>query len=428
MTPPLLLRLTEVFFAQIFMGIYVYLLIDFKAPFLKWKRTWLFAALLILAVNLLIIFFFGYSEAYLKVWPLTLTIPYVAITFMASSSRKLYVMFNLFTVMYIAVFSIVTGMTASRLSGEDWAQLPAHIICLAAGLFMVLRLRKPFLKTAKLLEKGWALICCMPLLIVVLCLICLPQIMGEGSVVFIFVSYISLVTGLFIYLLIYRFFIKVIEEQTASHQEDILRVRRKNAEDRLRLAGENKALLLKYRDTVVSAIDSLEKEASSGRDTEAALDRLSKTADLLSAGHGRRYCRPETLNTVLDQYARRAEEKGISMTVEANISREFDVNETELAVVLSNALSNAEEACMSIPRQERRAVSVVINSRGRQIAAEITNTCRGQVSFDENQLPVSQRGLGHGIGVKSMEAFCRDNGGILSFSQDGDTFSVRILV
>lgn len=38
------------------------------------------------------------------------------------------------------------------------------------------------------------------------------------------------------------------------------------------------------------------------------------------------------------------------------------------------------------------------------------------------------RGRGHGIGVKSMSSFARDNGGTLDFSQDNGRFTIRLLV
>lgn len=428
MTPLLILQITDVFLAQIFMGAYVYLLTDFRSPAGKWRALWFAAVSLIVAVNIAVIISFGYYEAYRKVWGITLTLPYIAVSFLVSSLRRLNVMFNLFTVMFIAAFSLVTGTAAYRLTGEPWTYLPAHILCLAAGLFMVLRLRQPFLKASELLKKSWALLCCIPMLIVAICIICIGRISSGDSLLFLILAYIIIAAGCFIYCIIYRFFINVLEEQDTIYHENILRLRKKNAENRLKAAAESRELLSRCRDIVLSSIYSLEKEASSGLEIDESLLQLSRAADSLAGLRLRSYCRQPAVNTVLDEYARRAAEENISMSVEADLSQDFDVNETQLAVVLSNALSNALEACVELSEKEPRDISVRLTSRGGQVAAEISNTCGSAVVFDEDHMPVSARGRGHGIGVKSMSSFARDNGGTLDFSQDNGRFTIRLLV
>lgn len=163
--------LAEVLLAQTFMAIYVYLLTYFKKPAEVSKTIWIASAAAILVLNMLIVFLCGYHEAYRKIWAISLTLPYLIVTTLVSYHKLLQVLFNLLTVMYIACFSVLTGDIAFLLTGRAAYQLISHILCLAAGLILILRLRRPFLKASELLRKGWGALCCVPLTIVLICLL-----------------------------------------------------------------------------------------------------------------------------------------------------------------------------------------------------------------------------------------------------------------
>lgn len=175
-------------------------------------------------------------------------------------------------------------------------------------------------------------------------------------------------------------------------------------------------------------MQNLEDNVSSGLDINESLKQLSGFIEQLKSMKPPVYCSHQLINTVLRAYDKRAEEYDIDMDIHVDLTERFDINETEFAVVLSNALNNAVDACLALSENEPRSISVRLTSRSGQIAAEVTNTFDGNVDFDDNHIPVSAKGHGHGMGTRSMNTFSVNNGGTLDFSCEGNMFTVRLLV
>ena len=66
-----------------------------------------------------------------------------------------------------------------------------------------------------------------------------------------------------------------------------------------------------------------------------------------------RYCENTTVNAVISHFMACAKIESIPMTVSANIPSELSVDELELAIVISNLLENAINACRILPETER---------------------------------------------------------------------------
>ena len=66
-----------------------------------------------------------------------------------------------------------------------------------------------------------------------------------------------------------------------------------------------------------------------------------------------RYCENTTVNAAINHYMACAKMEKISMTVFANIPGGLPVDELELAIVISNLLENAINACRKLPETER---------------------------------------------------------------------------
>ena len=66
-----------------------------------------------------------------------------------------------------------------------------------------------------------------------------------------------------------------------------------------------------------------------------------------------RYCENTTVNAAVSHYMACAKMEKILMTVSANIPSGLSVDELELAIVISNLLENAINACRKLPETER---------------------------------------------------------------------------
>ena len=121
------------------------------------------------------------------------------------------------------------------------------------------------------------------------------------------------------------------------------------------------------------------------------------------------YCENETANLILSAFAQRASRDGISLNAAVTLPPFLLISDSDLCVLLSNALENALHACQNLPAVETAPViSVEGYEQDSRLFLQVANPCAEPVRF-ENGVPISSR-PGHGLGVQSICAFSANNG------------------
>ena len=138
-----------------------------------------------------------------------------------------------------------------------------------------------------------------------------------------------------------------------------------------------------------------------------------------------RYCENTTVNAAVSHYMACAKMEKISMTVSANIPSGLSVDELELAIVISNLLENAINACRKLPETERY-VKLTAKYKN-QLLLEIENSCDRKVILDEDGYPFS-REEDHGIGTRSVVAFVNKTDSEICYLTEGTRFRVRMII
>ena len=92
---------------------------------------------------------------------------------------------------------------------------------------------------------------------------------------------------------------------------------------------------------------------------------------------------------------------------------------------ITGAPIDAINACKALP-QERRTISCKVISYP-NLMLELRNPCAREVVFDSDGLPLSDS-PGHGLGVRSIAAFCQKYGALCQYEQQDGNFSLRILL
>ena len=136
-------------------------------------------------------------------------------------------------------------------------------------------------------------------------------------------------------------------------------------------------------------------------------------------------CENETANLIFSAFFERAGDCGIPMVIRAGISQSIPISESDLCVLLSNALENALHACQR--RKERGLpgeIEVSAYEKDGKLFLQIINSCDADVKF-HNGIPVSDK-PGHGVGVYSICAIVERCHGIYSFSVKDDHFILRV--
>lgn len=156
---------------------------------------------------------------------------------------------------------------------------------------------------------------------------------------------------------------------------------------------------------------------------EAFRDKLEETG---SNSQMKEYTGELMIDAVLSFYADQTDEAGIIMKIRME-APDHSVETAEFAVVLSNALENALNACLKMPKEEIREIRVVSGMNKGQYCLEILNTFAGTVNFDHLGLPVTEE-LGHGFGTQSILYFVKKRNAFLDFHTENGWFRIRLIL
>ena len=159
--------------------------------------------------------------------------------------------------------------------------------------------------------------------------------------------------------------------------------------------------------------------------TEQAQAYIREACAEIESQKVRVFCENETVNLILSAFAGRAEESGVPLRVRAEVPHFIPVAETDLCVLLSNALENALHACQRLRQTgEPCDIELVVYEKSGKFFLQVTNTCPPGVTFEKG-LPVT-REPGHGIGVRSICSIAERYNGMYSLSEKDGRFVLRV--
>ena len=137
------------------------------------------------------------------------------------------------------------------------------------------------------------------------------------------------------------------------------------------------------------------------------------------------YCENEAANLIFSAFAGRARTQETPFDIRAEIPDIIPISDSDLCVLLSNALENALHACKKLRDKGMPAVieASVYEKKGK-LFVQIINSCEEDIIFD-NGIPVTDT-PGHGIGMCSICALVERYGGLYSFTVKDRNFVLRI--
>ena len=192
--------------------------------------------------------------------------------------------------------------------------------------------------------------------------------------------------------------------------------------DTLRTVKEQTAI---YRHDMHHHLRMISSLLASGH-PEQAMAYIQRTAGEIEAIIPRRYCENDMVNLLLGSFQENAERKGVSMSVKASLPDRLNMNDTELCVILSNALENALNATACLPEGEGREIGVFLGDSHGKLLIEIRNPYAGNVLM-ENGVPVAQNRDSH-YGCRSIISVVQRRNGIYSFEAENGRFLLQIAI
>lgn len=158
---------------------------------------------------------------------------------------------------------------------------------------------------------------------------------------------------------------------------------------------------------------------------EQALAYIQEISSEIEANKVTSFCENEVVNLIFSSFAGRAEKHGIPIEIMAAVPQFVPISESDLCVLLSNALENALNACLK--RKERGLdgrIQVCVYERKEKFFLQIMNSCDEDVIFVKG-IPAPKES-GHGIGVRSICAIVEKYRGIYGFQVKDGQFILRV--
>lgn len=132
------------------------------------------------------------------------------------------------------------------------------------------------------------------------------------------------------------------------------------------------------------------------------------------------------IDAVLSYYGDYAESAGISFKVSINLPDELG-DTSELAVMLSNAVENACNACLAMDPDKKREIRLNGGIAARQFLLEVANTYSGEIHLDGKGRPTSRQ-MGHGYGTQSIVSYAEKHNAQLFYKAENGWFSLRFMM
>lgn len=179
-----------------------------------------------------------------------------------------------------------------------------------------------------------------------------------------------------------------------------------------------------YRHDLRHHMQYLSSCVESGR-YEQAQAYIQEISSEIEANKVTNFCENEEVNLIFSAFAGRARRHGIPIEIKAAVPQSVPVSESDLCVLLSNAMENALHACM---KQKEKGlaggIEVSVYERKGKFLLQIINSCGEDVTFVKG-VPVADN-PDHGIGVRSICAIVEKYKGIYMFQLKDGQFILRV--
>lgn len=398
--------------SQVFLGSYVMLMLDFRKPVAIWRTRWIITAVAVVSANLLALLFLNFWDSYLHVDIFTVTLPYIGVTLWCSNHRDFRAVFNMATALFIGcVGTAIANLAELFLWDNEYFSLSVRI---ASFIVMFLVLRRFSITYRNMLHQmnhSWGALCIIP----IVAFISLMYVINHSDSIDPIISSIFICSLLVVcgcsYYLIYLFFDRVQQENRAQYEVELSALQLSALQNRMAAVKAAEDAICTERHDLRHRLQVVAELVARG-DKHTALEFLDTAQKRLDEQKEIRWCRPPVLDVVFSSYFDQAKNQEISVDAQISLPNTLPVNESELAIILANALENAIHANLELPREQRKIHCKMVGTPG--VMLELSNPCTGNVCFDGNGLPMTQR-EGHGLGVQSISAFCRKNKAVCQF-------------
>lgn len=417
-------RALMVLLTQCALGGYMMWQTDFRQPTRRWRMRWL-AMIGALATLHVAVIWWGYFDLYTRLAVFTLVIPYTVATVWCSRYRGLRALFGVANGFFLGCIGGVNGYLAQALA-PSLLWLPILVRLISIGLFSIvlLKLNVAYQSMLRQMDKGWMTLSLIPIFTCLVILYANREFFSDAPFQTAIILYgLVLVCGC-AYFLIYLFFEQVQKGIEARNSQMLLQTQVAAMQVQIKAIHEAEELVRQERHNLRHRLQTVTELVARG-DRQAAMDVIHAAQTRLEEHRLVHWCRQPVLDAMFFSYFEQAKRQGIQVNARIALPEGLTVDEMELAIALSNALENAIQANLALPREQRALYCKVIGYP--RLMFRITNPFVGHVRFDEQGLPVASQ-EGHGLGVRSIAAFCEKNHALCTYQAQDNRFTLQVIL
>lgn len=274
-------------------------------------------------------------------------------------------------------------------------------------------LRKPYRELQESVAKGWGLFAGMTALYYLLLAVTMnfPIVITERPQelpAFLLIMVLMPMTYATILAAMYRQ-LQLFQRQQG---ERMLREQKNTLEMRL----ENQQCIRRMKHNMKSYTATLSGLLAAGK-TEEAKDYLRDMEQEMDSGWGQ-FCQNPYINATVAYYDRKLEELHATRRIDIRTGEEA-LPHMELCRILANGMENACDELVVLA-QEKREMSVHMQYNRDHLLIRIRNRCREGRYVKQGKLPETDKGQGHGYGLRSMqEDVERLSGDMVCYTENG---------
>jgi len=398
-------------------------LFESRYPKKKTMKLTLFTMLPLMILNFILFLVCG-SQRYMQMMLVTLSLPSFIFFFILAKYRdgRFFFTFCMIDTLVLEIIYI-TNIIDHYIPGYWFMFTVRLLVYPLLEWFVIKKFKAIYLDIQSQVKKGWGIFALIGLMFYIAITLAMsyptvitdrPEYLPVFVILLILmpVSYIHIFTTLRHQQNVYR----------AKEQENILRVQVSDIQSRIEEYSVANDKFSKERHDFRHKLQTISRLVET-KQYDELLAMTEKYGEALDETKVKKYCENAVLDAVFSSYLSRAENEGIKVTTSIRFPEELPVSDIELATVFANAIENAIHACERIDANSRWIdVKVIFKPK---FMFQIVNSYNGDAEFDEKGIPVTHE-EGHGIGTRSIVAFCEKYNSYYNFEAKEDTFVLQI--
>ena len=350
--------------------------------------------------------------------PIALTMAFV------SRNRGWHLVFQLLSTVMLAMLLQHVSALVFLLSGRRSGALLLTYAVLTALLVPYVRyfLRPLYLRIFRQLRRGWGLICLVLAAYYAIVIYLVPGYAGETMWATMFKSAISLlIVGFFSVVLF--LFSSIQRETEARHSAELAALQIAGLRSRMDAVREAEEVVRLERHDLRHRLHTAAELVRQGR-TGEALSLIGAAQARLEESRPVRWCRPPVLDAVFS--ACFGQPGGRESGWRRSLPWTRRCRWTRRSWRWSLPTPWRTPSTPARPCRRGSGCSAARPSAGQGSCWRWANPCAGPVDFDGEGLPLSEK-TGHGLGSRSIRAFCQKHGALCRFEYRDGWFTLRII-